>query len=288
MEWIFIGLIIILIIMIILSVWLLNPNAAKKTTEIEEEFIGTFPNEVPTNIEIQNQRNLNCYDYMSGNKDYKSWIDNGVSEAANNKRKVLTTLRTSTHYLDNTNTSGAVTMAGCYIPHEIGQKLYNIDGNCTIRDVRNNRQVQLEPGPQGCEIPFLHPKFNSASKFNNVLDIAFQAYEKENYDIIDDLKRQIAQLKAEIALYKSLRDKFNADADAYDNATRILIAPNNKCMVENDFIQNMEAKKTQFQAEVSNYQASLNQYQNMALEVDNLSDALDNEYGVYYKYAVDR
>lgn len=294
MDSIVIGIIVTLIILLVISAVFVQPPSKK---EIKEGFVTL--NDIMQNmngasdflsslyksdVEVRNQGTLNCYEYMKSNDQTKNWIEEGMSKRARNRMKVLSTLRTNINHFEDPSSVSTVTMGGCYIPDDVGRTLYNIDGsrgNCTIEDTRNNQSVTLLPSKEGCMIDFTDPQFNNPNKFNKILDVAFQVYDKENIDLIEELKRQIKILEEEI---KQLEAAIRANNDQRDHHNREkgkLEEHNSECQTKKRAITNLN----QYIEELLNgYRAAmhlLGYYQGLKQEVDSASEGLDEEYRIY-------
>lgn len=239
-----------------------------------------------SDLSLKSQSTINCFDYMNSSDELNKWIDNS-SKDANKRMRILGTMRTSLNHFDVTDQKSTVTMNSCYIPKQVGKTLYNIDndaGNCTIYDVRNNKTFDLVPSKDGCVYDFSDPKLNSKDKFNEMLDTAFQVYDKENQDIIHELKKQIKNLNREIKQYKDAIRQNNNLRDYYNNETQMLNDPDGDCARKRKISQNikkyiMHVIKEYFKAVATN-----TDLKRLRAEVDRASLDLDQEYNYYLQF----
>lgn len=294
METVVIGIIVALIVLLVFTIIYIQPKTLKEgfismddimqNMKTSPDFLSSL---YKSDVEIRNQSTLNCYDYMKNTDATKDWIEEGMTNRAKNRMKVLSTLRTNINHFDDTNSTSAVTMGGCFIPDDVGRTLYNIDGannRCTIEDTRNNKIVNLIPTKDGCMMDFTDPNFNTAEKFNNVLDTAYAVYDKENIDIIEDLKTQIKKLEDEIKQLNDAISSNNTQRDNYKIEKEKLEEYNSDCQTKKRDIAKMYSYIQQLQNNFNDAMKLLNYYRNLKGEVDSASQGLDEEYQLFSQF----
>lgn len=178
-------------------------------------------------MQIRNESVLNCYDYMKAN-GLGSWIDESGSQDSRNRMKVLSTLRTNTSHFDTPMATDAVTMHGCYIPKNVLGQVFQSGDDCVIRDTIKNRQVRLEPTDKGCLIDFNNSSMNK-EEFDNILDVAWYAYDKENQDAIYALEAEVKKLEEQVEEEQDSLDREEAEKTYFEDATKMMIAYKESC-----------------------------------------------------------
>lgn len=178
-------------------------------------------------MQIRNESVLNCYDYMKAN-GLESWIDESGSRDSRNRMKVLGTLRTNTSHFDTPMATDAVTMHGCYIPKDVLGSVFQSGPDCIIRDTINNRQVQLDPTEKGCSIDFNKSTMNKEA-FDNILDVAWYAYDKEHQEEAIKLEKEIKKLERQVGEEQQYLDREEAEKTYFENATKMMIAYKENC-----------------------------------------------------------
>jgi hypothetical protein len=177
------------------------------------------------NMQVRNESVLNCYDYMKAN-GLGSWIDESGSRDSRNRMKVLGTLRTNMAHFDTPMATDAVTMHGCHIPKDVLTQVFQSGTDCVIRDTINNRQVQLDPTDKGCSIDF---NVISRDAFDNVLDVAWYAYDKEHQGEAIKLEKEVKALENQVAEEEQHLKREQAEKKHFENATKMMIAYNESC-----------------------------------------------------------
>jgi hypothetical protein len=194
-----------------------------------------------SDVNVRNQSYLNCYDHLM-KSGRKRWINKNDKNHVIHM-KVLETMRTATHHLMDDQKNNMVITDGCVIPTEVGKVLYDIDndmGNCVIKGERGKSNIELTPSPTGCLIDLSNNKYNKG-KFADLLETAFNVYDRENFKIIDDLNNQIDNLVAEIQMYKDIVRHNEEERDRYRRQINDLNHPNSECSFhrrENDKLYN--------------------------------------------------
>ena len=297
MEKVIVGSIVVLIVMLVLSLLIIKPYKAAETVETfltlndinnsmanSTEFVDSL---YKSDVEVRNQKTLNCYDYMKSLKLTKDWIDEGSSRQSIQRRKVLSTFRTNVNHFEDPESIAAVTMGGCHIPTDVGRTLYNIDsdnGICTIEDTKNGQHVTLTPSANGCVLDFSDPQLDNANKFNRVLDVAFNVYDKENQDLIEELKRLIEQLKREIERLKAQIKANNDQRDYFNGLTAKLENPNSDCQVKKRAIANSDRILDSLRTQYEDVSKLVKYYRDLKDEVDKASAGLDEEYNTFIQF----
>jgi hypothetical protein len=283
--------------MLVLSLFIIKPSKAAETVETfltlndisngmanSSEFVDSL---YKSDVEVRNQKTLNCYDYMKSMQTTKDWIDEGSSKQSIQRRKVLSTFRTNINHFEDPESIAAVTMGGCHIPTDVGRTLYNIDsdnGICTIEDTRTGQHVALTPSKQGCVLDFSDPQIDNANKFNRALDVAFNVYDKENQDLIDELKRQIELLKQEIERLKAQIKANNDQRDYYNGLTAKLEHPNSDCQVKKRAVENADHILDDLKKQFDDVTKLVKYYKDLKDEVDKASTGLDDEYNTFIQF----
>ena len=279
---------IVAVVLLGVSYWLL-PRPEKGSGAVREGYADNdfWKKLYGADMAIRSQSTLNCYDYMMSNDKTKSWVDQGTEKKSVDRLKVLSTMRTAVNHFDDPAAINTVTMGGCVIPPEVGKTLYNIDsaaGNCTVKDVMNNQSVELTPTPDGCMVDFTSPNFNSSTKFNNMLDVAFNVYDYENQVLIKNLKQQIEDLKTEISNLDKVIKQNNDQRDEYIDKRNKLLETNSDCQKKKRQVLAWEQQMRDAQAKYDEANTEFMYYDKIRQDIDNDVAGIEEEFRFYNQF----
>jgi hypothetical protein len=120
----------------------------------------------------------------------------------------------------------AVTMHGCHIPKDVLTQVFQSGDDCVIRDTINNRQVQLDPTEKGCSIDF---NVIGRDAFDNIMDVAWYAYDKEHQEEAIKLEKEIADLEKQVADEEQRLEREEAEKKYFEDATQMMIEYKESC-----------------------------------------------------------
>lgn len=258
-----------------------NPSIEGFSPPFNKDFLDKL---YASDMNVRNQSNLNCYDHLM-KSDRKRWINKNDKNHVIHM-KVLETMRTATHHLMDNQKNNMVITDGCVIPTEVGKALYDIDnstGNCVIKGERGKADVVLTASPTGCLIDLSNNKYNK-DQFVDLLETAFNVYDRENFRIIDDLNNQIDRLVMEIQNYKDLIRHNEEERDRYRRQINDLNHPNSECSFhrrKNDELQRERRHHDAIRDAARNRYIT---FMNMYYEIITAIWKLIEEYNRYIQY----
>jgi chromosome segregation ATPase len=114
--------------------------------------------------------------------------------------------------------------------------------------------------------------------FIELLDAAFNVYDKENFEIIDDLNNQISNLEANIRSLEEAIRYNNERRDYYNGEINKLNHPHSECSYHRREIKRMEDERRAYDERLRNASNRWSYYYSMQQEMYGMVRDLITEY----------